>query len=60
VVAGRVSNLGWIAGGLINFPHPSGWFLNKKKFVPNIAATGPARARWDSQFVSLSNSMNRG
>lgn len=56
---GRVSDLGWIIGAPLVFPHPSGWFLNTKRFTPVIAGRGVARARWDEKFVSLSNALNR-
>ena len=56
---GRVSDLGWIIGAPFVFPHPSGWFLNTKRFAPIIAGRGAARARWNEKFVSLSNALNR-
>lgn len=56
---GQVSDLGWIIGAPLVFPHPSGWFLNTKRFTPVIAGRGVARARWDKQFVTLTNSLNR-
>ncbi len=58
-VAGRVSDLAWIIGGVVNFPHPNGWFMDKRRFTPIIAGNGPVRARWEKQFVSLYASMNR-